>query len=158
MKYKAAISPATDDRRQGKSRRALRLSIELQASDGKTVTVSVRNIADQGMLIEATGAAMAIGDTIEVDLPEAGTVTGEVIWAAPPFFGCRLDSQLSSAQLAAALLKAEPTAYRVKQDSTAVDEGMVISVSEDPVPNFAKPFLIMAAFWIFVAMVVIAVV
>lgn len=110
------------------------------------------------MLIEADDAAMAIGDTIEVDLPEAGTVTGEVIWAATPFFGCRLDSQLSSAQLAAALLKAEPTAYRVKQNSTPVTEGILTGASEDPVPNLAKPFLMMGAFWIIVALVIAAVI
>lgn len=158
MKYKAAFSPVTSDRRMGKMRRKLRLSIELQASDGRILKVSIRNIADQGVLIEADDTVMAIGDMIEVDLPEAGTIMGEVIWAAPPYFGCRLDSQLSAAQLAAALLKAEPASYRVTQDGTAKAEGVVSKIAEDPVPNLAKPFLLMGAAWVIVAVVLVAVV
>ena len=147
MKFRAAIQRSKADLRAGKGRRELRLVVELHATDGRIVHVKIRNIADQGLLIEATNSLMAIGDVIQVDLPETGVVSADIVWAAPPFFGCRLDDALSGAQLAAALLKSEPTAYRLTQNGTSVTEGTLKKVYEDPVPNFSKVVFLIAGFW-----------
>jgi hypothetical protein len=149
MRFKAAIPANRGDSRAG-GRRKLRLTVELHASDGRILYVKIRNIADRGILLETADSIMAIGDVIQVDLPETGTVSAEVVWAAEPFFGCRLDDRLSGAHLAAALLKAEPTSYRLMQDGTPVTGGTLANVQEDPVPNFSKAFFIVAGFWLVV--------
>ena len=134
----------------------MRLTIDLRAADGRIVKVRILNIADQGLLLETDSPLLSIGDVIEVELPDAGLVTAEIKWAAPPFFGCQIDGSLTGAQLAAALLKADPLPYRVSQGATALSTGTLQEVRSDPVPNFSMAFLIMAAFWGVVALLLLA--
>ncbi|NJS13872.1 MAG: PilZ domain-containing protein [Sphingopyxis sp.] len=156
MKFKGAIRADQDDQRAGRSRRNLRLTVELLASDGSVLQVKIRNIADRGLLLETTSPGLAVGDVIQVDLPYKAAISAEVVWAAEPYFGCRLDQQLSGAQLAAALLKSEPTAYRVMQEGSPVAEGSLTKVEEDPVPDFSKVFAIIVGFWMFVGLAFVA--
>ena len=151
MKFKAALAAKIAERRASRDRRALRLQIELRAADGRLVNVRVRNIAEQGLLLETGSPLLSVGDVIEVELPDKGLVSAEIKWAAPPFFGCQLDSMLTAAQLAAALLKADPLPYRLTQEGEPIAQGTVQHVRSDPVPDFSKPFMIMAGFWLAVA-------
>lgn len=156
MKFTAALAAKIADRRASRGRRALRLEIELRDADGRTVNVRVRNIAENGLLLETDSPILSVGDVIEVELPDKGLVSAEVKWAAPPFFGCQLDSLLTAAQLAAALLKADPMPYRLTQEGEAIAQGTVQQVRSDPVPDFSKPFMITALFWVAVAIGLLA--
>lgn len=156
MKFTAALAAKIADRRASRGRRALRLEIELRDGDGRLVNVRVRNIAESGLLLETDSPLLSVGDVIEVELPDKGLVSAEVKWAAPPFFGCQLDTMLTAAQLAAALLKADPMPYRLTHEGDPIAQGTVLHVRSDPVPDFSKPFMIMAVFWVAVAIGLLA--
>lgn len=92
---------ATDER--GAVRRSLRL--EVRASPGDATTALIRNLSERGLLIE-TAADLAIGDTLHVDLPEAGVAEARIVWRDGSFFGCEFLTPVSKAAVSAALLLA----------------------------------------------------
>lgn len=93
--------PASDNR--GAVRRSLRL--EVRASPKDASTALIRNLSERGLLIE-TAADIAIGDTIHVDLPEAGVSEARIVWREGSFFGCQFLTPVSRAAVSAALLLA----------------------------------------------------
>lgn len=91
----------TDGRRA--TRRTLRL--EVQAfSAGDATGALIHDLSETGLLIE-TSAALKVGETFQVELPEIGTTPGRVVWARVRFFGCRFTSRVSRAAVSAALLR-----------------------------------------------------
>jgi hypothetical protein len=93
---------APDNR--GAARRSLRL--EVRASSPKDASSAlIRNLSERGLLIE-TATDLAIGETIHVDLPEAGASEARVIWREGSFFGCEFLTPVSRAAVSAALLLA----------------------------------------------------
>jgi hypothetical protein len=51
---------------------------------------------------------LTVGESFEVDLPEAGAVIARIIWHRDQQFGCAFDSPLSQGSLSGALLQAPP--------------------------------------------------
>lgn len=94
--------PADDQR--GAPRRTLRLGITGRFASGAGSTATVHNISANGMLVE-TAAPLAEGETIAVDLPEAGECRAQVVWVDAPMHGCRFDEPLSPGALSAARLR-----------------------------------------------------
>lgn len=97
------IEPKPSDNR-GATRRSLRL--EVQASSPNNVSSAlIRNLSERGLLIE-TAIDLAVGETIQVALPEAGTCEAQVIWRDRSFAGCEFLRPVPRAAVSAALLLA----------------------------------------------------
>lgn len=73
-------------------------------ASGSDVPVTVHNISATGLLIECE-AALSINDRIDIDLPQAGTVSATLVWVSGRMFGCQFDTSISSAALSAAQLQ-----------------------------------------------------
>lgn len=94
------------DRRSSARRRLLLESAAAPASALKA-PVLIHDISSSGLLIE-TATPLAIGDVIEVEIPETGTTSATVVWDSGQFYGCRFDEPLPRPALSAALLRARP--------------------------------------------------
>ncbi len=86
------------------SRRTLRLETVGTALAGASVDVIVHNISATGLLFEG-GPELAVGDRIEIELPEAGLTEARLIWTSGAIHGCQFDRPISAATLSAAQLR-----------------------------------------------------
>lgn len=101
-------TPAADNTQPGALRSAERRALRLETSgfhagSGET-NVTIHNISAAGLLIE-TKLALAEGEQLAIELPEAGTVAATVIWQSERLYGCAFDTELGPAALAAAQLQ-----------------------------------------------------
>lgn len=87
-------------------RRTLRLVAEVSYSRD-SARVLILNLSESGVLIE-TAAVLAVGESFELELPEAGTVVARVIWQRGREFGCEFDSSVPKGAVSAALLRSPP--------------------------------------------------
>ena len=85
-------------------RRTLHLEARGATAAGEATDVVVHNISADGLLLECS-VALEAGESIALDLPEAGTVSASVVWISGDLFGCRFDAALPPAMLAAAELR-----------------------------------------------------
>lgn len=92
-----------DDR--AAARRTLRLEVHASSSSPDAPIALIRNLSERGLLLE-TAAGLVIGETIQVDLPEAGASPARVVWTDGSFFGCEFIRPVSRAAVSAALLLA----------------------------------------------------
>lgn len=102
------LAQLTTDARATDSRGATRrsLTLEVRASSPRDAgNALIRNLSERGLLLE-TAAELAIGETIHVDLPEAGASEARIVWRDGPFFGCEFLTPVSRAAVSAALLLA----------------------------------------------------
>jgi transcriptional regulator with XRE-family HTH domain len=90
---------------RGDGRRTLHLGVS--GRFGSEGAATVHNLSASGLLIE-TATTLAEGETIAVDLPQAGERIATVIWSDAPMHGCRFEEPLSSATLSAAQLRSAP--------------------------------------------------
>ena len=90
--------------KRGSRRRRLSLETSLQGSGDEA---SVHDISSTGLLLE-TVAELAPFETLEINLPEAGTTQAVVIWNSGRYYGCEFKEQVSQAIVSAALLRALP--------------------------------------------------
>lgn len=97
-------SPGADPDSRRKPRRRLQLEVPGVSSASDGLAVTIYNISQSGMLIECDGA-LAVGDKIDVELPEAGVVTARLIWASGIFFGCEFKSPITPATVSASELQ-----------------------------------------------------
>ena len=97
----AKIETSIDNRRQ--RRHKLFLEVEARGSGSITGTVNVHDISDTGLLIE-TQSELGVGEMIEVNLPQAGLMEAEIVWAGGQIYGCRFTRQLTPAAISAARL------------------------------------------------------
>jgi transcriptional regulator with XRE-family HTH domain len=91
----------------GKARSArwkLRLETRGALASGDATNVMVHDVSATGLLLESP-VALAIGETIEIDLPHAGATRAKVIWTGGKFHGCQFDEPISRASLSAAQLR-----------------------------------------------------
>lgn len=92
-----------DDRRIA-HRRLLRLPVAGAVRNSTGVDVFIHDLSRSGLLIE-TWTELAVGDQIEVDLPEAGMIVARIVWCTGRFFGCQFNSIIPAAAVSAAMLK-----------------------------------------------------
>lgn len=87
-------------------RRTLRLVAEVSYSRD-SARVLILNLSESGVLIE-TAAVLVVGESFELELPEAGTVVARVVWQRGREFGCEFDSPVPKGAVSAALLQSPP--------------------------------------------------
>lgn len=92
--------------RRGTVRRRLRL-VARAAHARIADEVLILDLSTTGLMIETT-CALSVGEMIEVELPEAGTVTARVIWQREAYFGCEFVTRAPVAAVSAALLRSAP--------------------------------------------------
>jgi hypothetical protein len=102
------------DARAG-DRRRLHLQVELSTSASGAPAATVRNLSSTGLLIE-TATPLAVGETIEVDLPRAGNRSAEVVWSSDQLYGCRFTQVITEGAISAALLRGQPVAPAVARE------------------------------------------
>lgn len=88
-------------------RRTLRLVAEVSYSRD-SARVLILNLSESGVLIE-TAAVLTVGESFELELPQAGAVIARVIWQRGREFGCEFDTPVSKAAVSAALLRSPPS-------------------------------------------------
>lgn len=103
---KAPVAGA--DSQRGSPRRALWLETSGffadAGPDGIEANVTIHNISADGLLLE-TGLALAEGEQLALDLPEAGAVIASVVWRSENLYGCAFTQSLTPAALAATQLQ-----------------------------------------------------
>ena len=102
MLARIELEPQSAEQRQA-ARRPLQLEVE-SGNVAAAASATVRNLSETGLLIEA-GKEFAVGDTLTLRLPMAGSVEAAVIWARAPFYGCEFARPVSRAVVSAALLR-----------------------------------------------------
>lgn len=98
--------PEEASNRRGTVRRTLRL-VARAAHARITDEVLILDLSTTGLMIETT-SALSVGEMIEVELPEAGTITARVIWQREAYFGCEFVTRAPVAAVSAALLRSAP--------------------------------------------------
>jgi hypothetical protein len=92
--------------RRSSRRRKLRLEAGPEA--GSESRVVVHDLSERGMLLESA-AAVGVGETLDLVIPEAGSAKATIIWNSGHYFGCRFEKPLTSAAVSAALLRSPPS-------------------------------------------------
>jgi len=100
-------------------RRTLHLEARGATAAGEATDVVIQNISLDGLLLESP-TALEPGESIVIDLPEAGTIGASVVWTSGDLFGCRFDQPLAPAVLAAAELRS--TALATGFGTTGAEE------------------------------------
>jgi hypothetical protein len=83
-------------------RRSLRLDVSAYAADHVTRAL-VLNISETGILVEAD-LDLQVGETLHVDMPEAGASPVRVIWKEKLLVGCEFVHPVSTGAVSAAQL------------------------------------------------------
>lgn len=91
-----------ESRRQ--KRRRLSLNIVTRAGDGTVQDVVIHDISIGGLLLESK-VALAPGEVIKVELPEAPATTARVMWNSGRFYGCQFDRPIPTSAVSASLLQ-----------------------------------------------------
>jgi transcriptional regulator with XRE-family HTH domain len=89
-------------------RRRLQLTIPGELASGEATSVVVRNISATGLLLESP-IALAPGETIAIELPQAGLIQARIVWNSGNMFGCQFAMPISAAALSAAMLRGAPS-------------------------------------------------
>lgn len=116
----------SDDARRA-PRRTLRFLASGSLASGEATNVIVHNVSATGLLLESR-LALAEGETIVIDMPQAGPVPARVIWQSGALTGCRFDAPVSAAALSAAQLRG------------AIDHEVEIEAAPVPRPDSAESF------------------
>ena len=107
MVLTAHLDPVTEANGTRRAdRRALRLQTSGTPDSGRGSNVTVHNISPSGLLLE-TEMPLAHGESLRVDLPNAGAVEAQIVWSSGQFFGCAFVDALTGADLSAVQLKAD---------------------------------------------------
>lgn len=101
-------------------RRVLRLDAQVGTPMGDG-GLQVQNLSRSGLLLEGL-AGISTGCEIEVELPGGKRHRAEVVWADETLFGCRFLTQLTQAELSAALLRSDPVAPAAMPDRLSQTE------------------------------------
>lgn len=98
--------PEEATNRRGTTRRRLRL-VARAAYARSSNEVLILDLSTTGLMLE-TSAPLSTGETIEVELPEAGPITARVIWRREAYYGCEFLTPAPVAAVSAALLRSAP--------------------------------------------------
>jgi len=95
----------TSGRQRGQERRQLKVEARGTLPSSGATSVLIHDISETGLLIECS-ADLAVGDTIQVELPPAQPAEAVVVWTSGDLFGCRMDQPLTRGAVSAAILAA----------------------------------------------------
>lgn len=96
-------TPHADER--GMPRRSLRLDVQGASLARGELRATIYNMSATGILIQ-TDEDLAIGEIIDIALPDAKPVSAQVMWLDKGHFGCAFRSAVSAATISAVLLRA----------------------------------------------------
>jgi DNA-binding transcriptional regulator YiaG len=113
---------ASAEQRRDDARRTLRLEAEGVTGDGERAEVLVHNLSEGGLLIE-TGAALNVGEEIDIELPHVGTTPATARWQSGRLFGCEFMAPLPAAALSAAQLRSVPAGVAAVTTNALPDAG-----------------------------------
>lgn len=94
---------AEGERPRGAARRRLRLNASALTGPD-SVDVLIHNLSLTGVLVESE-VDIAVGEALEVDMPEAGSTAATVVWKSGDFHGCQFERPISPGALSAAQLR-----------------------------------------------------
>jgi transcriptional regulator with XRE-family HTH domain len=109
MAIPAHFARPTKAQQEREPRRKLLLDAQGTPASGEATAVLVHNISASGMLIECAPGPLP-GETIEIDLPDAGPTAARIVWTSGRLCGCRFDAPVSNATLSAARLRSAVSA------------------------------------------------
>lgn len=101
---KAGDGLPNGDGRPRATRRRLLLETQGALESGAETQVVVHNFSESGVLLESQ-VELEIGESLELDLPEAPHARARVIWASGRLYGCGFEAPISPAALSAAQLR-----------------------------------------------------
>ena len=107
--------PAPGQAQRNGFRHALRLETSGTLPGGIDANVTVHNISISGLLLE-TGIDLAAGESLTLDLPEAGAVEARIVWRSQHLYGCAFAEPLTHAAIAAAQLQGLPVGEPVSAE------------------------------------------
>jgi PilZ domain len=87
-------------------RRTLHLRVR-SSGPSERANAQVHNLSENGLLVETSGQ-LKVGETLYVDLPEAGLTPAVVIWNRGNHFGCEFVRWIPSSAVSAAILRSSP--------------------------------------------------
>jgi transcriptional regulator with XRE-family HTH domain len=93
-----------DDGTPRAERRRLLLETQGALATGAATQVIVHNVSESGVLLE-TQVDLEIGESIELDLPEAPRARARIIWASGRLYGCAFEGAIPAATLSATQLR-----------------------------------------------------
>jgi len=131
-------------------RRSLRLHARTRSRSAGDILVLVHNISPTGLLIEAGEGALAIGDSFNIDVPEAGSAESAVVWSSGRFFGCEFHRPVTKAAVSAALLRSEPLLHSPPEavaDIGSSSAGTAIRSKLVPERNFLTAMTLALGLW-----------
>ena len=99
------LNQARDGRSQ--ARKKLRLLTEARSARGGAVEVQILDISTTGLLVQAD-LPLEQDETLEIELPGAGSHQARIMWSGDKFFGCAFEAPIPSSAVSAALLKGLP--------------------------------------------------
>ena len=93
--------------RRASARRTLRLQALGTTSSQSAAQVTIHDLSLTGLLIE-TSEVLAVGERIDVQVPEAGVTEAKVVWSSGRFVGCKFNRPIPPAALSSAILRSPP--------------------------------------------------
>lgn len=131
----AEFEIAVDLDHRRKPRRKLKLVTEARNGDS-ALTATIEDLSRTGMLVHSA-IEMSEGDTIDVELPQAGAVTARIVWTRGSFAGCEFVGMLPQSAVSASLLlspnfrsqgeaKTTLPGRRPQRDLTGLAVGMLV--------------------------------
>jgi hypothetical protein len=109
--------------RRSSHRRKLFLETEGSGAVEEAGQVVIHDLSTEGFLMESS-AAIAVGDRLEVAVPEAGSAEATAVWKSGRYCGCKFSQPISTAAVSAAVLRSHPSAPR-EIPSETMSEAMV---------------------------------
>lgn len=98
-------SPKTSELRRA-TRRSLHLAVEGPHLSEQGAGALIQNLSTTGLLLE-TGADLALGENISIELPMVGSTVARIVWNSGNLFGCEFPEPISSAASSAAQLQSQ---------------------------------------------------
>jgi hypothetical protein len=145
MSLPAQLEPrhAQSDARAA-DRRRLTLQVQGSTPARGYADVTILDLSETGALIE-TGAELAVGETLDVQIPEAGATAATIVWSSGRFYGCAFTGDISKGAVSAALLRSPATALPSVPAPGGVD------YAADQAPDSNK-WPLAATMWLLVAL------
>ncbi|MGD9664029.1 MAG: PilZ domain-containing protein [Novosphingobium sp.] len=122
--------PATDRRKA--PRRVITFGFDIVEA-GSNQRILILDLSRTGLRLQ-TAANLAVGETIEVEIPEAGLVEARIMWRADDEFGAMFASPISQAAVSAVLL-ASP-AHAADQDKEEIKAASGPRLQPGPAPDW----------------------
>jgi hypothetical protein len=132
--FNAKLKPIETNEERSAQRFGLLLQSSAEAAGGSLVDIVIHDLSATGFLIECT---QPLGNRAQVtlELPGAGPVTGDVVWASGNFFGGEFRSTLDRAALDAAR-SSSPVVWPEFVPKSAADRAPIVT---EPLVGEATP-------------------